>query len=124
MPVRHMTWLNQRAFESTFYFWNIKSPDVDIEVVVEGSEPVWLLDLTAHAHPDGIYREFEQGLVLANPSFHPYTFDLHRLLPGASFRRLRGSSDQDPETNNGQPVGGTLRIPPRDALFLVREPPR
>jgi hypothetical protein len=123
-PVRHMTWINQRTFESNFYFSDVKSKGLDIDIVVEGIEPVWLDGLTAHAHPDTILREFDHGLVLANPSPQPYTFDLTGLRLGAAFRRLRGSKSQDPVTNDGRPVSEKLRIPARDALFLVREPPR
>ena len=70
-----------------------------------------------------MYREFERGLVLANPSPRPYTFDLATLFPGRSFRRIQGSPRQDPATNNGAPVAGTLTLGPKDALFLVRSAP-
>jgi len=33
--------------------------------------------------------------------------------------RLRGSSRQDPETNSGEPVGQTVTLGPKDALFLM-----
>jgi hypothetical protein len=68
-----------------------------------------------------IYREFEHGLVLANPSPRPYELDLERLLPGRKFRRLEGSPEQDPATNDGTPVGATLTLRPKEGLFLVRQ---
>jgi len=120
-PARHMTWVGTEDFTSTFYFPDVRSKSVDLEFVVEGPEPVTLSRLTAHAHPDAIYREFENGLVLANPSPRPYAFDLARLFPAKRFRRIRASSRQDTATNDGSPVGKTVRLAPKDALFLVRD---
>jgi hypothetical protein len=68
-----------------------------------------------------MYREFDNGVVLANPAPHPCTFDLAKRFPGQTFRRLRGSSRQDTEANNGKPVGAKVTLGPKDALFLVRE---
>ena len=67
-----------------------------------------------------MYREFEHGLVLANPSDHPYEFDLAELFPGESFTRIQGSANQDRETNDGSPVDGKVRLQARDGLFLAR----
>jgi len=117
--VRHMTWLAAEDFRSGFYFCDVRSPRADLEFTVEGSEPVWIATVTAHAGPDAMVREFEGGVVLANPSPRPYTFDLADLFRGRAFRRLRGSSRQDPETNNGAAVGGTVTLGPKDALFLA-----
>jgi hypothetical protein len=117
---QHMTWVNDRLFTSTFYYRHVQSETVNLSVTVEGSPPVTIRCVTAHAHPDAIYREFENGLVLANPSHWPYTFDLQRLTPGRRYRRLQATPAQDVETNNGQPVGTTVTLGERDALFLLR----
>ena len=122
-PIRHMTFIDEKPFVSTLYFSAVRSPQVSLEFQVEGPEPVWLDSVGAHARPDVMYREFERGLVLANPSPRPYTFDLATLFPGRSFRRIQGSPRQDPATNNGAPVAGTLTLGPKDALFLVRSAP-
>jgi len=119
-PVRHMTWTNAKAFTSGFYFSQVRSRSVDLEFTVEGAEPVWISELTAHSHSDAIYREFENGVVLANASPRPYVFDLAELLPGRIFRRLTGSSRQDPKANDGSAVPGKLRLEDREGLFLVR----
>ena len=120
LPVRHMTWVGGKRFTSAFTFTDVRSRRVDLEFEVEGVEPVWIEEVRAYAHTDAIVREFERGAVLANPSPRPYTFDLAKLFPGKRFRRLRGSSRQDPQTNNGQPVGAPLTLAPKDALFLTR----
>jgi len=118
-PVRFMTWADGRPFTSHAYFSDVRSKTVDLELVFEGAAPVWIDSLTAHAAPDAMVRVFEHGVVLANPSPRPQTFDLARLAPGRSLRRIQGSSRQDPETNNGRPVGATVTLPPKDGLFLV-----
>ena len=118
-PGRHMTWVGQEDFRSGFYFPDVRSRQVDLEFTVEGGEPVWITAVTAHAGPDVMVREFEGGVVLANPSPRPYVFDLADLFGGRAFRRLRGSSRQDPETNDGSAVGNELTLGPKDALFLA-----
>ncbi|NQT14737.1 MAG: hypothetical protein HQ582_18425, partial [Planctomycetes bacterium] len=119
-PVRYMTWVNARKFTSGFYFQDVRSDSVDLEWSVEGTEPITIRSVHVHAHPDAIYREFEYGLVLANPSPRPYEFDLRRLSPGRTYRRLRGSLEQDPATNDGSPVGPTVTLQPKEGLFLVK----
>jgi hypothetical protein len=120
--VKYMTWLNERPFTSGFYYREIKSKTVDVFVIVEGSEEVELRSLRAHAHPDIMYRVFERGLVLANPARRPVTLSLQKLTPGRSYRRIPGVVTQDPVTNNGQRVSGTLTLGERDGRFLVRSP--
>ncbi len=114
---RYMSWVNDREFESAFYFPQVQG-DVELEVSVEGPEPAWISQVAAYAHPDAIYRDFEHGVVLANPSPRPYTFDLGELFPGRAFHRLQGTPRQDPKTNDGSPVSGRLTLAPHDALFL------
>jgi len=122
-PVRYMTWLGRQEFKAGFYFRDVRSETIDLELVAEGSEPVTIRSIRAFAHPDAIYREFEHGLVLANPSPRPYEFDLEKLLPGRAFRRLKGSALQDPATNDGSPVGGSVTLEPMEGLFLVKTSP-
>ena len=116
-----MTWVGTEDFESGFYYNHVTSSAVDLEFSIEGTEPVWLSRIEAHAAADVMYREFANGVVLANPAPHPYTFDLARRFPDQAFRRLRGSSRQDTEANNGERVGAKVTLGPKDALFLVRE---
>ena len=119
-PERFMTFANARAFTSHFAFGRIGSKTVDLEFRIEGGEAVTLSAVTAHAAADAIYRPYERGVVLANPSLRPIEFDLGRLLPGKRYRRLRGSESQDPKTNNGAAVGAKVTLGAKDALFLVR----
>lgn len=119
-PKSHMTWLNENAFTSTFYFRDIKTDKVDLDFEFESSAPVTIERLTMHAAPDLMMREFENGLVLANPSHRSQAFDLGKLTPGRTFRRIQGTPKQDPETNNGKPARNIITLGERDALFLRR----
>lgn len=116
-----MTWSNQKPFEAGFYFRNCKEPLSSLEFEVEGNGRVWLSEMTAHAYPDVIYREFEAGLVLANPALHEFTFNLQNLLPGRKWRRIEGTPLQDPKTNNGNQVVKAVTLGTRDGLFLIRD---
>jgi hypothetical protein len=115
-----MTWVNDRWFQSSFYYRHVQSDTVHLSVTVEGSAAVTIRSVTAHAYPDAAYRVFEAGLVLANPSYHAYTFDLQQISPDRRYRRLQATPTQDRETNNGRPVGSSVTLGGRDALFLLR----
>jgi len=114
-----MTWANGRSFTSFFYFRNLKSKSVSLTFNVEGTEPVTLQKIAAYAHPDAMYRVFENGLVLANSGLKPYTFNLRAISPNRRYRRLQGTAGQDIETNNGAPVENNVTLGERDALFLT-----
>jgi hypothetical protein len=118
---RPMSWVNGEEFESIAYFRGVTNGQAVITVEIQGSEPATIHSMTAHAAPDSMARIFEHGLVLANPSnTESVAFDLSRLAPGRSYRRLQGASMQDIQTNSGQPVGATVTLGPLDGLFLVR----
>jgi hypothetical protein len=118
--VEEFSWSNEKPFTATFYFKDVGPGPVDLSFEAEGDRPVFFDELSAHSAADGVYREFENGAVFANPSTRPYTFDLGRLFPGASFRRIKGSEGQDPQTNDGQPLGEELTLGPKDGLFVTR----
>jgi hypothetical protein len=116
---KRITWCNSNWFESSFYFKDVQTSTVDLEFTVESSEPVWISNLTIHPHADIIYRLFDNGLVLANPSNHKYTFNMEQIDPNRKYRRLIGSSQQDTKTNDGSLIGTTVTLQPLDALFLT-----
>jgi hypothetical protein len=60
-------------------------------------------------------REFENGVVLLNESqVEPWTVDLG---PG-EYRRLQGTIR--PDINDGSAVSGTVTVPSRDAVYLLK----
>jgi len=116
-------WIKAADFQYGYYFSNVSGNKADLEIQVEGGEPVWISSLAAYAHPDAMYREFEHGLVLANPSPRPYAFGLAKLFPGKHLRRFQGTPNQDFATNSGAAVAGQVTLGPKDALFLVKVNP-
>jgi hypothetical protein len=117
---REFALVDGKPFSTVFYFKNLKGMSVDVELSLESNEPMWLESVAACAAPDVMYREFERGVVIANPGVTPLTFNLAELLPGRSYRRILGTERQDPATNSGKPASGLLELPALDAIFLVR----
>ena len=114
------TFVGTEPFTATFYFREMSSSRATFQLQIEGDQDVTLHALEAYAHADAGCRVFENGLVLANPSDRAYSFDLSVLRPRDNYVRLTASSRQDTMTNNGQPVGSTVTLGPRDGLFLLR----
>ncbi|MEA3364222.1 MAG: hypothetical protein U9Q79_01160 [Candidatus Hydrogenedentes bacterium] len=115
-----MAWAGEQPFEASFYFRDVGPREVDLTFEAEGEGPVHIKDLRVYNAPDAMARTFENGLVLANPSNKPHTFDLRALYPNAKLRRIPGKKTQDPLINNGQPVGNSVTLAAKDALFLVK----
>lgn len=118
-PRRIMSWAGPEWFEASFAFRDLGPGRFELRVTAEDGLPLELAGLELHASPDVWVRRFEHGLVLANPSLRPVTVDLTRLAPGARYRRIRGTANQDPGTNDGSVSGRTVVLPPRDGLFLL-----
>lgn len=113
-------WFDRRPTLSTFAFRDVGPGPVRLTIEIEGAEQITILRATAHDHPDVMYREFECGLVLANPSGRPFTFDLAELGLTHRYRRLPGTEGQDPITNDGSPVVNRVTVDAVDALFVAR----
>lgn len=117
----HLSWIGHEPFTAVFYYHGLQTASVDLFVRLEGNESLRLHRIEAYAHPDTVVREFDHGLVLANPSPRRCRFDLEAVFPGQRFRRLKGSFDQDPVTNDGSEVNGIVELGGKDALFLVKD---
>ena len=115
-----MTWVNGEEFEASFYFREITNSSVTLSIQIEGTNDARIHSAAAYAYPDVMYREFEHGLILANPSMSAFSFNLQELFPGKNYRRLQASTQQDTAVNNGDAVNGTVTLSPLDALFLVK----
>ena len=83
--------------------------------------------------PCAIVRDFENGVVLVNPSLHPFDFNLDELLGNQqTYQRIKivpplvGRLDGDPEEikkyNNGEIVenNSKVTVPALNALFLIK----
>ena len=113
--------VGEQPFQAVFYFRDVPAGELQFSLGIEGNEPVWIHDCAVHEAPDIAVREFEHGVILANPSNQAHDVQLARLFPGQSFRRLLATRDQDLRTNNGKKTGRVLRLNARDALFLMKE---
>ena len=117
---KFMSWMNESLFNSEFYFSNIKPGKVTIDFNIEGNEPVEIYSLKIYNAPHVVYREFENGIVLANLSHTQQNIKLNKLSPNNKFKRLQATAKQDSIINNGDLVGEEFVMPPRDALFLAK----
>ncbi len=115
------SWMNQKSFDATFYFRDIAEGTIDLTFEVEGDPPFYFENMTVHAATDAIYRDFDHGVVFANPSTVEYTFQVDELFPNDHLRRLKGIVS--PDVNTGEPIGSTVTIGPRDALFVTKYDP-
>lgn len=117
-----MAWANNKNFEADFYFSDItKDSDIRLEFEVEGFEQIEFKNLAAYAYPDVTYREYEGGVVIANPSLSSgFTFDLEKYLPDRTLKHIKATIGQDMEANNGMPIkDGKVTLGAYDAVFLM-----
>lgn len=94
---------------------------VNFSFSIDGPEALYIRAVRAFDGPDAMYQLYENGAVFANPSgLVPHTYDLAGTFPGITFRRINGTPDQDPATNDGSLLDATLTLGPLDALLVRR----
>jgi hypothetical protein len=117
-------YINNTLFESAFYFADIQDLSGDTiiaQLKIENTDPVYIAGVRAYFFPDIMYRKFENGLVITNPSENSFEINMHELFPGEKYRRIHGTKNQDPDFNNGEKIGKSLVLNKKDAIFLVKE---
>lgn len=102
----------------TFYYRQCAGQLNAIKLSFEGRQPVKLSDFSIRYAPALLAREFENGIVLVNPSFEEATFDLRKLAKHKSFRKIKGITH--PQYNTGEEVGDKVNVLPLNALFLKK----
>jgi hypothetical protein len=117
---KEFTWAGEEPFSASFYYQDVGPGTVHLKFWVEGEQRMYFESLKAHSATDGRYREYEGGVVFANPSTRAYTFDVGTLFPGVKLRRIRGSANQDHQTNDGSLLGDKLTLSANNGLFVVR----
>ncbi|MGH8794359.1 MAG: hypothetical protein ACRDXX_17135 [Stackebrandtia sp.] len=118
-----VTWVDDKAFTARFLFRSAEAGEVTLVLAAEGDADVTLHRLTVHAATDTVFRRFQGGVVLANPSDRKREFDLSQLTYG-DFRRIDGNEEQKDEgdywVNDGTDVENPIvELQPYDGLFLV-----
>ena len=122
-----------------FYFRGANAGSVTVGFRFDHGGDVRFRNLSVHKAADTLACEFENGVVLVNPSLEDVSFDLNAVFPGRSgFRRLSAAAPQGAaeipnrylpqlrqamELNNGASIGNTrsLSVPQRNSLFLVAD---
>lgn len=130
---QQMALVGQVVYRAVFYFRDVQWKDVingenncplNLRVYIEGTQAVYIRNMTIHNAPDLWARQFENGAVLINPSSKPQHIDISQAFfsngdDNISLCRLKGVKGQDPITNNGKSIGTNLTLPALDALFLT-----
>ncbi|MCC2684284.1 MAG: hypothetical protein K0R75_1183 [Paenibacillaceae bacterium] len=123
--------IGKDEFEVVVSYRDLKADELTLEFSTTNNSVMYLSKVTAHNAPDAVYREFEHGLVIANPSrSSDYTFDTSNLpgmtSPGRKYKRIQGTPyrdekgvlrDDSVKVNTGQPVTAPIQLT-HDALFL------
>lgn len=105
--------------EMSFYYRHAGPSNVNITIEFEGYAKVWIKDFTVHNAQDVMIREFENGVVMVNPSADPFLFNLDELFPGESFRFIEGNEYEDfIGINSGNPVQGPVLLNHHRGTFL------
>jgi hypothetical protein len=115
---KQMSWMNGRWFRAVFYLRKVNATKLNLLFGAESPAAVTIRNFTVHAFPDVAYRRFEKGIIMVNPSYHNYEFDLKSISPGKKYYRLQATEGQDPITNNGKPAADKIMLGEREGLFL------
>lgn len=118
-----MTWLGKESFEAIFYFDQVEkhksgAESKSVKFSVEGGESVTIESIKVFYESAFGYREYDKGLVIANPSYQAREVDLAKYFSEACFQKLR--SKRFPDVYNGQRVEILIKVPPKDAVFLQK----
>ena len=117
-------------FHSEFYVRNSGgekgAKGVKIRFEIEGQADLLVRNFVVRNATAAYAREFENGVVLVNPSLHSYSFDLEKQFGPHTYRRLQASHNSDsadPVLNNGALVKSpnVFHVGPVSAQFLVKE---
>ena len=100
----------------SFYYRKVSGRKLDFLIEVEGGHDFSIRNFRVNASPSLLYREFENGVVLVNPSLNWHTFRLHELFGEQTFSRLKGRRFP----NDGSRVGNSIEIGPLDGVFLKK----
>ena len=118
-----------------FYFRNAGNSENALKLIFEAEEQgeFAIRNLKIMNAPCAIIRDFENGVVLVNPSLHPFDFNLDQLLETQqAYQRIKivpplvGKLDGNPEEitkyNNGEIVENSSKVtvPALNALFLIK----
>ncbi|WP_443938418.1 hypothetical protein [Pedobacter sp. MW01-1-1] len=118
---RVLNYVNAKDFSACgFYFRNAGDVTCQIEITLEGNTDIELKNFKIVNYPQVLAREFENGLVLVNPSLNDFTFDLNELFPNKKFKRIKATINQKNENNTGEAVQDKVTVSKLNGLFLEK----
>lgn len=118
-----------------FYFRNVGNTGKPLRIIFEAEEQgeFAIRNIRVHNAPATMAREFEHGIVLVNPSFDAFDFNLKNLFPeqknyrrikidGSNIKYLGGSFNEISSYNNGDSISNISKVtvPGLNALFLIK----
>ncbi|MFC2116432.1 hypothetical protein ACFLTU_08140 [Bacteroidota bacterium] len=118
-----------------YYFRNIGRGDEPVRITLEIEEQgaFAIRNFTAHSAPCTMAREFENALVLINPSYDEHNFDLGKIFPDLKdLRRIKAGESaiarrkdyyEILKYNNGEKIYdlSAVTVPGLNALFLIKD---
>ena len=127
-PQALLGWSTTQDFTPVSFCFREPTADVRIaiQLTIQGQQTVHIRNFIIRDATEVLARHYEHGVVLCNPNDRtPWTFDLAKLFPGVTLRRIAGS-DYDKhmtQENNGIKVGPTVTLKPQTGIFLVKMKP-
>ena len=91
---------------------------LNLHLRIEGFENARVKTMRAYNAPDVLLREFENGIVIANPAAHEVEIDLSSFFPEERFKKINGFFQ--PEINNGDTIQSIVTVPCIDGMFLEK----
>ena len=102
-----------------FYFRNVGGADLKMILEVEEQGAFAIRNLQVFNSPCLISREFENGLVVVNPSFESININLNEVISkDTNYRRLDTSKEDKKDLKIN--TNTSVEVPSLDALFLLK----
>ncbi|WP_111708871.1 hypothetical protein [Lutibacter citreus] len=117
-PYRQEFYVDKKGQEYGAYFRWISDSKVKLKFTIEGIESANIEWVRLYNTPDIIHREFENGIVIGNPSLESFEFDLEKEYPNQSFKKIKGFFN--PRYNTGEIIGDKIILNSLDGIFLEK----
>ncbi|MCG8580060.1 MAG: hypothetical protein MI866_09095 [Bacteroidales bacterium] len=104
----------------SFYYRQCANQLDGLKLTFEGKQAIVIESAGIKYAPATLLREFENGLVLVNPSFDEVLIDISGYETANGFRKIKGKTH--PMYNTGEAVSKKVSVAPLNALFLQRIP--
>ncbi|TKG97308.1 hypothetical protein EYV94_02440 [Puteibacter caeruleilacunae] len=104
--------------QQMFYYRKASHKDLKLHLRFEEGGKLRLRNMTVHAAPSILIKEFEHGCVIVNPSFDEISVNIKEFLPNAKLEHIKGIFNKQKHT--GLPVAEKVTVSSLSALFLVK----